>query len=159
MEDIDASSCVEDKAEASFSTPKGRPAFARRSFCFSGSGSNVSRSGGCWLQKHFGAFFPGQPPVAHGGEDGAEGFAFGGQLIGEMFRAVLGRHLGDDAVGLEAGKAVAQDIRGDAFGGSCEIFEAGAAQDEVADDEEGPAVAEDIKATSHRAGGAAFDPG
>ncbi len=120
-------------------------------FWFGGDGWHRRR-----LQQDFGAFFPGQAPVTHGGEDGAQGFAFAGQLIGAVFGAIGWRDLSDDASGLQALEAVAEDICGNAFRRRGEIFEARFAQDEIADDEEGPAVTEDIETTGERTGRAAF---
>ena len=56
---------------------------------------------------------------------------------------------------LEAFKALAQDVGGNAFGRGGEIPETFASHKQVADDQQCPAVAEDIEGAGDRAGGAA----
>ncbi len=64
--------------------------------------------------------------------------------------AVRGRDLLDHPVVLQALESVGEDIGGDAFGRGGEFFEALGPHDQVADDEQRPAVAEHIQAARHR---------
>lgn len=94
-----------------------------------------------FLQGGAGSFFPTEAPIAEGHENGAEGFSFFGELIALPFSAFEGGDLLDDAGGEESGESVAEDVGGNALRGGGEILEAGSAQEQVADDEEGPSVA------------------
>ncbi len=96
-----------------------------------------------------------QRPVADGEKDGAEGGAFFCELVGEAGGAGGGGDVADDAAGLETAEAVAEDIGGDALRGGGEVPEAGVAEEEIADDEEGPAIAKDIEGARDGAVGAA----
>jgi hypothetical protein len=58
----------------------------------------------------------------------------------------------DDTAFEQALQSVAEDVRGDAFGGAGKVFEAIATEDEIADDEEGPLVAEQVERASQGAG-------
>jgi len=81
--------------------------------------------------------------------------AFGGEGVGGAAGVGGGGDGGDQAVGFEAGEAVGEDVGGDAFGGLGEVVEAGFAGEEVADEEEGPFVAEQVECAGDGAGGTA----
>lgn len=72
-----------------------------------------------------------------------------------MAAAIGGGDAGDGSVVVEAGEAVGEDVGGDVFRGVGEVLEALVAEEEVADDEEGPFVAEEVEAAGDGAGGAA----
>jgi len=59
------------------------------------------------------------------------------------------RDAGDQASALEAFQAVGQDVGGDVLGRSKEITEATFAGEQVANDEQGPAIADDVEGVSH----------
>ena len=67
-----------------------------------------------------------------------------------MLCPIFGGDLFNDAARQQAFESFSQDVRGNAFGRACEIFEPGAAKKEIADDEQGPAVAKNVQRTRHR---------
>ena len=78
------------------------------------------------------------------------------EVVLEARRALGVRLAGDETGALEAFQALGQDVGGDVLGREEEIAEAGFTGEEVADDEQRPAIAEDVE----RAGdGAARSPG
>ena len=95
-------------------------------------------------------------PENHFGEDGSEIEALRRQNINQL-AAVGGIFLsGDDPVGDKSLEAIGKDVGGDAFVGGEEFLEgAEAAQHHVAEDQEGPAVAEHFYGGVERASGAA----
>jgi len=88
----------------------------------------------------------GSAPMAEGLEDGIEFKAAGSQLEesgGDGRRRVLA---GDDAGVLEFAEAVGEEIGGDAGKAVAQVrVAAGAADEEFTDDEEGPAVANEVE--------------
>ena len=97
----------------------------------------------------------GEAPAGEGDEDVAQGLAGGGELVVEASAVLLIGGLGDEALLVEVLEAVGEDVGGDAFGGGEEFIEALLAEEEIAHDEDGPAVAEEVERARDRAGGAA----
>jgi len=56
----------------------------------------------------------------------------------------------NDAAGQQAFEPVSQDVRGNTFGRAREFFEPGASIKEVADDEQGPAIAKNVQGERYR---------
>ena len=82
-------------------------------------------------------------PEDHFGEDGSEIEALRRQKIDQLAAIRWIFSGGDDAMGDEPLEAIGKDVGGDAFVGGKEFLEgAEAAQHHVAEDQEGPAVAE-----------------
>ena len=73
-----------------------------------------------------------------------------------IFRASVAIRLGgEEAGGFELAEAVAEDVGGDAFAGGLELFEGVIGADhEVADDQQRPAVSEDVEGDADGAAGA-----
>jgi len=107
------------------------------------------------LEVHFRAFLPGEAPVAQRPEDGDEGAAFFGETIGRVFGAVGCGDLFDYLVLEEAGETFGKDVGRNALRRGGELLEAFGAEHEVAHDEEGPAIPEEIEGAGDGAGGAA----
>jgi len=107
-------------------------------------------------QRLIAGFFVLGGPENHFGEDGSEIEAFGGQDVDQL-SAVGGIFLGgNDAMGDEPLEAIGEDVGGDAFVGGEEFFEgAETAQHHVAENQEGPAVAEHFDGGVEGASGAA----
>jgi len=97
-------------------------------------------------------FFVVGSPEDHFGEDGREFDAFAGERIGEL-AAVGGVARGfDDAGLLEFAEAIGEDVGGNFFVGVEELLESVEAADhDVADDEERPAVAKHFDGRVERA--------
>jgi len=74
-----------------------------------------------------------------------------GELVGEVFAAFSGADLGDDMMLQQTLEALSEDVGGDAFGGGEEVFETTPAKHEIANDEQRPAVAEDVEGARHGA--------
>lgn len=91
-------------------------------------------------------------PGFHRLEDRTKGEAFFGEFIGQMLGAVARRDLADDTGLEQTFEAVTEHVRRDALRRFDEFLESGTAENEIADDEEGPAIAEEIEAARDRAG-------
>ena len=105
-------------------------------------------------------FFVFGGPEDHFGEDGSEIEALRRQKIDQL-AAIRWIFSGcDDAMGDESLEAIGKDVGGDAFVGGKEFLEgAEAAQHHVAEDQEGPAVAEHFYGGVEGASGAAIGNG
>lgn len=105
-------------------------------------------------------FFVAGCPEDHFGENGGKVNAFWRKRVNH-FSAVEGISLrADDSILLEAAEAVCQDVGGDFFVGVKEFVKGlVTAEHHVADDEEGPAVAEHFDGGVQRAAGAALGVG
>ena len=66
------------------------------------------------------------------------------------YSSISGGNVLDEAAIAEALQAVAEDVRGDAFGRFDEVLESAAAENEVADDEERPFVAKQVQTARDR---------
>lgn len=92
-------------------------------------------------------------PMDHFDEDGAEFEAFIGEVVFVAGGIVLIGFGLDEAEALHAFEAVGEDVGGDVLGGIGELVVAGLAEpDHVADDEQGPFVADQIEGSADRAG-------
>src|SRR5579864_2918882 len=87
----------------------------------------------------------GEAPVAQGADRYAQGSARLGKRVRPAARVAAVLTAEDEASLLQATQAVGQDVGGDALGRSEELAVARLAQEQIADDEEGPAVAEHIQ--------------
>ena len=99
----------------------------------------------------------GSGPEDHFGEDRGEVEALGSKEV-EKFAAIGGIGAsGDDAVGFEATETVGEDVGGGMLVGVEEFLEGtGAEEHHVADDEQGPAIAEHFDGGVQRTPGAPF---
>ena len=99
-------------------------------------------------------------PKDHLRENRSEVHTFGGEEI-VQFTAIGGiGSRGDYAVGLQAAQTVGENVTGDALAGGKEFLEGAVATDhDVADDEQGPAVAEHFDGGVERTPGAAVGGG
>jgi len=70
-------------------------------------------------------------------------------LVLEARRALGVLHAGDQASALEALQTLGQDVGRDVLGRSKEITEATFAGEQVANDEQSPAIAYDVEGVSH----------
>jgi len=97
-----------------------------------------------------GMFMSGSPEH-HFGEDGSEVHSFCGEEI-EEFSAVGGIRLsGDNAVVFQAAEAVGENVGGDVFVGGKKFLEGSvAAHHHIADDKQGPTVAEHLDGSIER---------
>src|SRR5262249_44995984 len=75
-----------------------------------------------------------------------------GQAISHALSAIFGGDFVHDAARQQALESVSQNVGGNAFGRGHEIFEPSAAKKEIANDEQGPAVAKNVQRTRHRTG-------
>jgi hypothetical protein len=108
-------------------------------------------------QRLVAGFFVAGGPEDHFGEDGCEIDSTGCERVNH-FSAVRGIRLrGDDSVFFETAKAISQDVGSDFFVGVKKFLEGViAAEHHVANDKEGPAVAEHFDGGVQRAAGAAL---
>jgi hypothetical protein len=93
------------------------------------------------------AWFPAEPPIPKGFEHWKKCLAFVGQLISKVLGAVRRGHPRDDPALEQAREPVAEQVGRDALGGGGQIFKARATADQIPDDEESPAVSENVQTT------------
>ena len=85
-------------------------------------------------------------PVGERIDDASEGAAVVGQVILDAQRVGAVGNARNETLALEAFEAVGQNVGGDVLVGQEELAEAGVAEEQVADDEESPAIADEVKA-------------
>ena len=98
----------------------------------------------------------GQAPVAQGAHGRRERSAGLGEVVVPAAGVVPVRGAGDQAGLLEALETVGQDVGGNALDGSEELAVARLAAQQVADDQQRPAVAEQVEGTGDGTGGASL---
>ncbi len=85
-------------------------------------------------------------PVGERVDDAAEGATFVGQVILDAQRVGAVGDAREQALALEAFEAVGEDVGRDVLIRSQEVAEAGFAEEQVADEDEGPAIADEVEA-------------
>ena len=83
-------------------------------------------------------------PLHHGPHDGAQILALLGEFVLQPWRPLAVTLGPDHALLRQALQPVGQDVRGDALGGRQELRIAALAAQEVADDQQRPAIAEQL---------------
>ena len=68
-----------------------------------------------------------------------------GQVVLDAQWVLTVRDAADEALALQAFESVGQDVRGDVFGRGQEVAVASLAEKQVADEQQGPAIADDVE--------------
>ncbi len=71
--------------------------------------------------------------------------AFVGQVVFDAQWVLTVRDAADEALALQTFESVGQDVRGDVFGRGQEVAVAELAEKQVADEQQGPAIADDVE--------------
>ena len=94
---------------------------------------------------------PPDPPSTEGPQDGLEAPALVGQLVDGPRRRRRQLAAGHEATVLHLAESRGQEVRGDAGEGPIEVGETGGAGQQLADDQQRPALADDVECLSHGA--------